>query len=93
VKEANSECEHNFVSIDRKDKRRIMDENWKVTVIDGRILDGQNRYVVLKTRIFQILAFCEFAFRHSTQSKRQDRGLHQKTLSFRHNTEGCSLDC
>ena len=70
-----------------------MDKKWKVAVSDGRILDGLNRYVVPKTRIFQILAFCEFALRHSTPSKRQDRSLHQNTLSFRHNTEGRSLDC
>ena len=41
-----------------------------------------------KTRIFPNR--CEFAFRHSTPRKRQDRGLHQKTLS-RHITEGCWL--
>ena len=38
----------NSITIDRKDKRRIIEKQWKVTAKDGKILDEQNRYVVPK---------------------------------------------
>ena len=49
--------EGNSITIDRKDKRQIIEKQWKATTDDGKILDEQNRYVVPKKEIFTVLAF------------------------------------
>lgn len=66
----------------------IIEKLWRVTTDDGKILDKQNRYVVLRT----IHNPCQFAFCHSASRMRQDRRLCEKAL-FRYNTEGHFKTC
>ena len=53
---AKAEGESNSIVIERKDKRRILAKKWRVTTNDGKILDGQNRFVVPKKELYTILS-------------------------------------
>ena len=59
-----TEGESNSISIEQKDKRRIIEKQWRVTTGDGKILDEQNRYVVPKKEIFTILSNSQSAIAH-----------------------------
>ena len=76
------------IIISQTDMLGIIEKLWRVTTDDGKILDKQNRYVVLRT----IHNPCQFAFCHSASRMRQDRRLCEKAL-FRYNTEGHFKTC
>ena len=88
LKEANSEGGNNSFSIDQKDKRRIMDNKWKVTASDGKILAEQNRCVVQRQEYFQILANSHSAIAHRGRDKteayirKRYSGISQKVVDF-----------
>lgn len=62
--ERKGENEENSFTIDQKDKRQIIEKQWKATADDGKILGEQNRYLVLKKEIFTVLANCHSAIAH-----------------------------
>ena len=85
---AKAQNEENSITIDRKDKRRIIEKQWKVTAEDGKILDEQNRYVVPKKEIFTVLANCHSAIAHRGRDKTEDyvkkrySGITQKVVNL-----------
>ena len=85
---AKAQNEGNSITIDRKDKRRIMEKQWKVTTEDGKILDEQNRYVVPKKELLTVLANCHSAIAHRGRDKTEDyvkkqySGITQKVINL-----------
>lgn len=69
---AKAQNEENSITINWKEKRWIIEKQWKVTAEDGKILDEQNRYVVPKKEIFTVLANCHPAIAHRGRDKTED---------------------
>lgn len=69
LKEANSEGGNNSVSIHRKDKRRIMDNKWKVTASNGKYSTNKTDMWSQRLKIFQVLGNSHSAIAHRGRDK------------------------